>query len=86
MLEANIPEALPAMEVTNRPITAQTLHTFEEATVQGCMSVACVVLSLTTTRLGKAGMQIGKKLTQKSKAAAAKNQAHCRKSFVCTTH
>jgi len=51
MLEANIPEALPAMEVTNRPITAQTLHTFEEA-----------------------GMQIGKKLTQKSKAAAAKNQ------------
>ena len=37
MLEANIPEALPAMEVTNRPITAQTLHAFEEATVQGCM-------------------------------------------------
>ena len=46
------------------------------------MHVAGVVLSL-STRLGKAGMQIGKKLTQKSKAAAAKSQAHCTAKVVC---
>lgn len=51
MLEANIPEVLPAMEVKNRPITAQVFHSFEEA-----------------------GMQIGKKITQKNKAKAAKSQ------------
>ena len=31
MLEANIPEAMPAMEVKTRPITAQVLQGFEEA-------------------------------------------------------
>ena len=51
MLEANIPEVWPAMEVKNRPITAQVFHSFEEA-----------------------GMQIGKKITQKNKAKAAKSQ------------
>ena len=51
MLEANIPEVLPAMEVKSRPITTQVMQGFEEA-----------------------GMQIGKKLTQKSKAKAAKSQ------------
>eukprot|EP00913_Durusdinium_trenchii_P009188 g8637.t1 len=50
MLEASIPEALPAMEAA-RPISAQVLHCFEEA-----------------------GMNIGKKLTQKGKAQAAKSQ------------
>ncbi|CAJ1377897.1 unnamed protein product [Effrenium voratum] len=48
LLEADVPEALPAVEV-KKPVTVQILHTFEEA-----------------------GMQLGKKLTLKSKTKAAK--------------
>lgn len=38
LLEADVPEALPAMEV-KKPVTVQILHTFEEAL--GVVSVPC---------------------------------------------
>lgn len=38
LLEADIPEALAAMEAT-APVTAQVLHSFEEA--GRCRSIAC---------------------------------------------